>query len=408
MQIRHIFCEIISRIKNTPRTALFRHKQFSLQMNTNSLENAFNPDDLEVTYRALRDSILQIYQFGTKIAKEVNPDNELQVSWELGDTSLMNWISDTHCYLSRKGQKLQFLARPSKLEIISFSLEEGDKLLICSDSLRQNLSDNEIDEILQESQGSENSCQNLLKISNINLGAADNTHNIVVMEVINNQKVITPTPIVENKKTSSSSSKIKPLWIILLFVLLALGGVLSWLWFNNTDFKKVFGGNTDNVAIEDTLKFINNDSLELAKANDTITKEFESEKNENISPEQKDEFVNTPKKEFKPENENFSNSENSFTENNTGSRKSKSKKYKTNADGSNSSSRSNSFDSAKEEENYNALVQQKERWMIIKNDLQNTLNSGNNAAAEKLKNSARVLERIEKKLQESEKKLGRN
>ena len=377
-------------------------------MDTNSLENALNPNDSEATYRALRDSILQIYQFGTKIAKEVNPDNELQVSWELGDTSLMNWISDTHCYLSRKGQKLQFLARPSKLEIISFSLEEGDKLLICSDSLRQKLSDNEINEILRESQGSENSCQNLLKISNVNLGAADNTHNIVVMEVINHQNVITPTPIKENKKAKISSSIIKPLWIILLFVLFALGGVFSWLWFNNTDFKKVFSDNTDNVALEDTLKFIYKDSLDLAKANDTITKEFESEENENISPEQKDEFVNTPKKEFKPENENFSNSENSFTENNTGSRKSKSKKSETNVDGSNSSSRSNSFDSVKEEENYNALVQQKERWMIIKNDLQNTLNSGNNAAAEKLKNSERVLERIEKKLQESEKKLGRN
>ena len=68
-------------------------------MDTNSVENALNPNDSEATYRALRDSILQIYQFGTKIAKEANPDNELQVSWELGDTSLMNWISDTHCYL---------------------------------------------------------------------------------------------------------------------------------------------------------------------------------------------------------------------------------------------------------------------------------------------------------------------
>jgi serine/threonine protein phosphatase PrpC len=171
-------------------------------MDTNSVENAFNPNDSEATYRALRDSILQIYQFGTKIAKEANPDNELQVSWELGDTSLMNWISDTHCYLSSKGQKLQFLARPSKLEIISFNLNEGDKLLICSDSLRQNLSDNEIDEILQESHGSENSCQNLLKIANVNYGVNDNTHNIVVMEVINNQKVISPTPIADTKKAS--------------------------------------------------------------------------------------------------------------------------------------------------------------------------------------------------------------
>ena len=376
-------------------------------MDTNSLENALNPNDSEATYRALRDSILQIYQFGTKIAKEVNPDNELQVSWELGDTSLMNWISDTHCYLSRKGQKLQFLARPSKLEIISFSLDEGDKLLICSDSLRQNLSDNEIDEILQESQGSENSCQNLLKISNVNHGAAENMHNIVVMEVINNQKVITATPIVENKKTNNSSTKIKPSWIILPFVLLALGGAFSWLWVNNTiDFKNVLSGNANNVALEDTLKFINKDSLELAKANDTITKEFESEKKEIISPEQKDDFVNAPNQEFK--SENAPNSDNSFTENNTPSRKSKSKKSEIITEGSNTSPKSNSFDSSKEEENYNALVQQKERWIIIKNDLQNTLNAGNNAAAEKLKNSERVLERIENKLQESGKKLGKN
>jgi hypothetical protein len=381
-------------------------------MDTNSLENALNPNDSEATYRALRDSILQIYQFGTKIAKEANPDNELQVSWELGDTSLMNWISDTHCYLSRKGQKLQFLARPSKLEIISFSLDEGDKLLICSDSLRQNLSDNEIDEILQESSGSENSCQNLLKIANVNHTETDNTHNIVVMEVINNQKVITPTPIVENKKTNSETSKMNPLWIILPIALLALGGALSWLWTNKSvDFKNILGDSGNNVAIEDTLKFINKDSLELAKANDTITKEFESEKKELISPEQKDDFADTPTKELKSEkaSSNSSNTDNSFSENKTANRKSKSKKSETDSDESNSSvSSSSSTDPAKEEENYNALLLQKERWMTIKNDLQNTLNSGNNAAAEKLKNSEKVLDRIGKKLQESGKKLGKN
>jgi hypothetical protein len=381
-------------------------------MDTNSLENALNPNDSEATYRALRDSILQIYQFGTKIAKEANPDNELQVSWELGDTSLMNWISDTHCYLSRKGQKLQFLARPSKLEIISFSLHEGDKLLICSDSLRQNLSDNEIDEILQESLGSENSCQNLLKIANINNGAAENTHNIVVMEVINNQRVITPTPIIETKKVAKDSAKFNPLWIALPIVLLALGGALSWLWTNKSiDFQNIFGGNGNNVAIEDTLKFINKDSLELAKANDTITKEFESEKKELISPEQKDDFVTPSTKESKKEKENIksNNSENSFSENKSSKRKPKDNNSEINSDDSKSaSSKSSSSDPAKEEENYNALLQQKERWITIKNDLQNTLNSGNNAASEKLKNSERVLERIEKKLQESGKKLGKN
>jgi len=381
-------------------------------MDTNSLENVLNPNDSEATYRALRDSILQIYQFGTKIAKEANPDNELQVSWELGDTSLMNWISDTHCYLSRKGQKLQFLARPSKLEIISFSLNEGDKLLICSDSLRQNLSDIEIDEILQESQGSENSCQNLLKIANVNHGTTDNTHNIVVMEVINIQTVITPTPIVENKKINNETPKMNPLWIILPIALLVLAGALSWLWTNKSiDFKNILGGNSNNLTLEDTLKFINKDSLELANANDTITKEFESEKKDIISPEQKDDFANIPTKELKSEKESTksSDSDNFFSDNNLSNRKSKRNKTETNFDESNSSSsKSSTLNPAKEEENYKALLQQKERWITIKNDLQNTLNSGNNAAAEKLKNSERVLERIEKKLQESGKILGKN
>ena len=381
-------------------------------MDTNSLGNAFVPNDSEATYRALRDSILQIYQFGTKIAKEANPDNELQVSWELGDTSLMNWISDTHCYLSRKGQKLQFLARPSKLEIISFSLNESDKLLICSDSLRQNLSDNEIDEILQESQGSENSCQNLLKIANVNHGITDNTHNIVVMEVINNQTVITPTPIIENKKINNETSKMNPLWIILPIVLLVLGGALFWLWINKPiDYKNILGGNSNNLTFEDTLKFINKDSLELANANDTITKEFESEKKDIISPGQKDDFANISTKELKSEKESTksSDSDNLFSDNNLSNRKSKRNKTETNFDGSNlSSSKSSTLNPAKEEENYKALLQQKERWSTIKNDLQNTLNSGNNAAAEKLKNSERVLERIDKKLQESGKILGKN
>ena len=381
-------------------------------MDTNSLENALNPNDSEATYRALRDSVLQIYQFGTKTAKEANPDNELIVSWELGDTSLMNWISDTHCYLSRKGQKLQFLARPSKLEIISFSLDEGDKLLICSDSLRQNLSDNEIDEILQDSQGSEISCQNLLKIANVNNQSTDNIHNIVVMEVINNQKVITPTPIVENNKSVSTSSKTNSFWIIIPIGLLLLGVVLSWLWTNkSTEFKNFIGGNGGSVALEDTLKFIDKDSIDLAKANETITKEFESEKKEIISPEQKDDFADNQPYESKKITESVKseNSQNSSSESKTSFKKPKSKKVDDNSDGSNTNSEKSSLsDPAKEEDNYNALLQQKERWINIKSDLQNTLNAGNNAASEKLKNSEKVLERIEKKLLESGKKLGKN
>ena len=384
-------------------------------MDTNSPENAFNSNDLEATYRALRDSILQIYQFCIKIAKESNPDNELQVSWELGDTSLMDWISNTHCYLSRKGQKLQFLARPSKLEIITFNLNEGDKLLICSDSLRQNLSDNEIDEILQESDGSESSCQNLLKIAKINNGISENTHNVVVMEVINNQTVITPTPIVEYKIASKSSSKLNPSWVIVPLLLLTLGIVSFWLWKNNgTVFGKSLGADNGVISLDDTLKFINNDSLEIAKANDTITKEFESEKKEIISPKQKDNFLEAPVEQLKTENKssitNESKSNNSFGNGKSTEKKSDVKIPISVADNNDKDSYSkfSSIDPAKEKENYIALLQQRERWITIRSDLQSTLNSGNNAAAEKLENSKRVLDRIEKKIRESEKKVGKN
>jgi hypothetical protein len=377
-------------------------------MDTTSLENALNQDDSEATYRALRDSILQIYQFGTKIAKEANPDNELQVSWELGDTSLMNWISDTHCYLSRKGQKLQFLARPSKLEIISFSLDEGDKLLICSDSLRQNLSDNEIDEILQESNGSENACQNLLKIANVNADN-ENTHNIVVMEVINHQKVITPTPIVETKASVvKPASKTNPLWLLLPLLLL-FGGGAAWLATSKkVDFKKILGLSSDNLAIEDTIKFINKDSLEIAKANTVITKEFETEKTEEVSPEEKDDFTNTTPKTEEKKEVKTKNDSNSFSEKTNSKTSSKKSSSKNTEDVQVSNSSNKPFDAANEEQNYNALLQQKEKWMAIKSDLQNTLSSGNNAASEKLRNSEKVLERIEQKLKESGKKLGKN
>jgi len=388
-------------------------------MDTNSLENALNPNDSEATYRALRDSILQIYQFGSKIAKEANPDNELQVSWELGDTSLMNWISDTHCYLSRKGQKLQFLARPSKLEIISFSLDEGDKLLICSDSLRHNLSDNEIDEILQQSNGSEIACQNLLKIANVNSTSGENTHNIVVMEVINNQKVITPTPIVDTKNATKSSGKFNLMWVVLPLLLMALGGGIYWLLQNNNvDFSRMLGFGKSNIALEDTVNFINKDSLELAKANDVITKEFETEKANAVTPEQKDDFVTAPTAPEKDKKTDFENTKPAISDISPSKSvvKSNAKKQSPSSSfeksevsaPSKSTSRTSTFDAQNEEQNYNALLQQREKWMSIKADLENTLNNGNTAAAEKLKNSQKVLERIEQKIRESAKKLGKN
>lgn len=173
-------------------------------MDTNYSQNILEPEDSETAYRAMRDSILQVFHLGTKIAKESNPDHELQVSWDLADTSLMNWISDTHCYLSRKGHKLQFLARPSKLDIISFTLNEGDKLLICSESLRQHLSDNEIDEILQKSDTPENGIQNL---QNVVDPQKKLKINLVILEVINSKAP--EEPLVVNSSQPVVEAKVK-------------------------------------------------------------------------------------------------------------------------------------------------------------------------------------------------------
>jgi len=378
-------------------------------MDTNSVESALDPQGSEATYRALRDSILQIYQFGTKIAKEANQENELQVSWELGDTSLMNWISDTHCYLSSKGGKLQFLARPSKLEIISFKLKEGDKLLICNDSLRQKLSDNEIDEILQESHGSENSCQNLLKIANVNNGITDNTLNIVVMEVINNQKFTIPPPLADIGKVSTESSKLNPLRFIIPILLLIIGGGVYWLWKNNSlNFNNILGWNKSAITLEDTLKFIPKDSLSLAEANDIITKEFEGEKETVIPTIQKDDFSKTPTQEFKT-NHNSPNSKTSesFLSNPIPSKVANTNKSN-NGNENSKTTKNNHFDPIEEVRNYNALLQQKERWTIISSDLRTIFDSGNTAVVDKFRNSEKVLERIEQKLKESARKLGKN
>jgi hypothetical protein len=382
-------------------------------MDTNTLENTLDPNDSEATYRALRDSILQIYQFGTKIAKESNADNELQVSWELGDTSLINWISDTHCYLSRKDQKLQFLARPSKLEIISFSLDEGDKLLICSDSLRQNLSDSEIDEILRRSNSSESACQSLLKIATAS--NQENNQNIVVMEVINNQRVVTANAIEDSAKANKEKGS-KKIWLLVPILLIGIAA-LAFLVLkkNGNGLNSLLGRKDSSVAFEDTVNFINKDSLALARANEALAQEFENEK-QMAAPA--DDFAKTT-----PETPSTANSStnNSF-ENTTEANKPVSKTEKSSNSSSFPAKRNQSsdfsttttstttkpFNAADEEQNYNALLDQQAKWQGIKNDLQELINSGNEAAKEKLKNSETVLERIEQKIRISKNKLGRN
>jgi hypothetical protein len=157
------------------------------------------------------------------------------------------------------------------------------------------------------------------------------------------------------------------------------------------------------MVVQDTATN-NKDSQALVKTNDIITREFESERDSTISSKRKDDFSNPPPKKFDNSNNssNVGKSDNSFSE--TIAAKTKSSNE---FSGNNSNSR-RYFDRFAEERNYNTLVQQKERWTVIKNDLQNILDSGNTAAAEKLKNSEKVLQRIDKKLEESGRKLGKN
>jgi hypothetical protein len=228
--------------------------------------------------------------------------------------------------------------------------------------------------------------------------------------VINNQKVITATPIVDTKNAIKTTTKTNPLWYVLPLLLLAVGIGLAWLVKNNKfDFPNPFS-QSSTIAIQDTVPFINKDSVELAKANDTITKEFAEEKKsiEAISPEQKDDFADVPTKELKNETKSNSSASENFASKSSSVRKSSRNSKEDISIETTSSSKSQSSDPAKEEQNYNALLQQKEKWVIIKSDLEALVSSGNTVAAERLKNSESVLRRIEKKLNESAKKLGKN
>jgi len=371
-------------------------------MDTNYSQNILEPEDSETAYRAMRDSILQVFHLGTKIAKESNPDHELQVSWDLADTSLMNWISDTHCYLSRKGHKLQFLARPSKLDIISFTLNEGDKLLICSESLRQHLSDNEIDEILQKSNTPENGIQNLqstvdpqkkLKI------------NLVILEVINS-KTPEETPVTkpiepvvaaktEQKNISTVSKpkdKDKERNSLILWTSLGLiaGGIAFFLWYNSNSHRL----NGDSVPIIDSVqlnKASNSDSAAIAKANAQLSEELGIDTNSsNASAPSGSNSASETTQKPSTSTEEFQSSDKSTTE------------------GSSSKSNTRSKRALTQDEavlQQELLNQQKAKWTAIRDALKQEVDNGSKESIDKLKNSEMVLNRIDKKLKETTKYL---
>ncbi|PAC30706.1 hypothetical protein [Flectobacillus sp. BAB-3569] len=373
-------------------------------MDTNHSQNILEPEDSETAYRAMRDSILQVFHLGTKIAKESNPDHELQVSWDLADTSLMNWISDTHCYLSRKGHKLQFLARPSKLDIISFTLNEGDKLLICSESLRQHLSDNEIDEILQKSDTPENGIQNL---QNVVDPQKKLKINLVILEVINSkapeeplvvnssqpvveakvEKKITPAPVVSKPKDKDKETNSLILWTSLGLI---AGGIAFFLWYNSNSHRL----NGDSVPIIDSVqlnKASNSDSAAIAKANAQLSEELGIDTNSSdASTPSSTTSVPDSKEKSSTSTESFQSSEKSTSESSSTKSSTRSKRVLT------------QDEAVLQQE---LLNQQKTKWTAIRDALQQEVDNGSKESIEKLKNSEMVLGRIDKKLKETAKYL---
>lgn len=364
------------------------------------MTNISELNESDKTYRTLESSILKIQRFTNRLAKKSNPSHELQAFWELGDLSLINWISDTHCYISRKGQKLQFLARPSKLEIISFHLEEGDKLLICGESLRKKISDNEIDDILQNSSGVKDSCLNLLKIANIDTPYnVYNVHNVVVLEVIDQQKIITPIISDDNNPFITKSNDIY--WFIP--VVLAAAGLLGYSYGkkNTFDISHLFNRQANEAVVtatgKDSTGIIKKDTLSPFQSNEEQINAFESAPikentddfdsfDEPASPSTSSKPI-TSKLETPAKKAAFSESTKVYS------------KPETNL---------KNFSLEKEKMNYEALVEQKDKWVSIKKDLQFKLNNGDSSVREQLENSKNVVRRIEQKLVESAKKLGKS
>ncbi len=365
------------------------------------MENPSELNESEKTYRALENSIHKIQRFTHKLAKKSNPSLEVQGFWELGDPSLIHWISDTHCYLSRRGQKLQFLGRQSKLEIIGFHLEEGDKLLICGESIREKITDAEIDEILQGSNGVKDSCLNILKVANKDTPYnVYNVHNVIVLEVVNKQK-IAPSNVDAN-----NNPFIKKSYDGLFFLILFLGivGVLAYFYNSNRTFD--ISGLVNKVLKRESPQNTNTptDSLQSFQSNtDSLTQSTQP----SIS---NDGFGNEPSNSFQ---ENTTKPVETSTEATTTKSvntqpltaekvapKSTWKKPEATV-----SKKPNSADFSKEEQNYNALRQQKEKWLKIRNDLQQKLNAGDASVTDQLNNSIKVLARIEEKLMVSAQKL---
>lgn len=398
-----------------------------------SFETPLDSNDADATYKALRDSVLHVYQFATKIAKETNPDNELRVGWDLGDKSLINWISDTHCYLVRKGQKIQFLARPSKLEIISFHLNEGDRLLICSDNLRNTLTEASVDVICQNSTNADETVKALQTAFTSAKTGLDtgNIGNIIVMEVINNRKEIvnSTTTVDANAKIKSESSSAESsadfkklgLWIgvPLLSLLIGAGGYML---YDKTDhFQGLFSG-TERPSLDDTVAFIgkNNDannaliidsSYNAKHVQDSLDalKKVSEEKNNKSSSGVAVPLASEFSKEDKQKNEGVRSSSSRSSSKSTNESTTNAVVTTSESDNGGESihgkpKKLNNVEA--EKQNYDALLLQRDKWTAVVDDLKVEQANGDNTVSEKLIKAQAVLNRVNQKINVSSKKLG--
>jgi hypothetical protein len=223
------------------------------------------PDD-ENVYRALRDSVLQLHNFVSETARKMNPEYLVDISWDIRDNSLINWISYSRCYLIRPGHKIQFLSKPRFLPKITIELQKGDKILICSDTFLEKHSDADLDEILKNSESVDDACQNLMLLTRQNNGIIGEA-NVVVMEV--KEPSIEPQPVAAavsepsekdaKVKTISKDSKVKSTsggsvaaWAAALLI-----GLFGLLWFFKKDNIKNFiagrgWGNISKADLKDT------------------------------------------------------------------------------------------------------------------------------------------------------------
>ena len=358
-----------------------------------------NPSELnesDKTYRALENSILKIQRSINKLAKKSNPSHELQAFWELGDLSLINWISDTNCYISRRGQKLQYLAKPSKLEIITFHLEEGDKILICGESLMNKISEDEIDEILHNSIGPKDACLNLLKIANIDTPySVYNVHNVIVLEVIDQKKIVTPVISNDNNPFITKSND-KYLFIP---IVVAIVGLLAYSYGkkNTFDVSTLFNRQETKVVVEDTVDVTPKDSLPPIQNNQVVEDDFENSKPTETSKDSPNSFEESKPNQSTNKLETSKSDLSTFDEPKSTGPSEATTKPKTKP-----------FSYSKEQQNYTALLEQKDKWTAIRKDLQDKYNNGDLSVSDQLDNSKKVLDRIGQKIKESSKKLNRD